>query len=207
MKTLRTARALAMIVLLIAPASVVTATPSKVAPKVSGGGVSFPINVTSTDQGTFTGSLLIRRFAAQRGQIVALGTVTGTLTDENGVSVGVLRNVVLPVTIRRVSSVSTEKQSGASSEQVSMRKVSLQEGCQVLHLEIGPVNLNLAGLAVNLSGVAFDIAGEPGPVGDLVCAILDLLGNVAAVVNLLNALLGLLTGLVGGIVGGLGGVG
>ena len=38
-----------------------------------------------------------------------------------------------------------------------------------------------------------------------VCAVSDLLGNVAGLVNLLNSLLGLLTGLLGGLTGGLGG--
>ena len=45
------------------------------------------------------------------------------------------------------------------------------------------------------------------PLGDLVCAASDLLGNVAGVVNLLNSLLGVVTGLLGGLTGGLAGIG
>ncbi len=191
--------------LLLSPLSAVKATPAE-DDRNPGGAISFPITVTSTDHGTFTGSLTIRRFAAERDQIVALGTVAGTLTDQNGVRTGVLRNVVLPVTIQRSSPVST-RQPQASSQPVLIRKASLQQGCQVLHLGFGPVNLNIGGLVVNFSGITFDINGEPGPVGDLVCAILNLVGNVARLVNLLNQLLGLLTGLVGGLGGGLGGVG
>ena len=44
------------------------------------------------------------------------------------------------------------------------------------------------------------------PLGDLVCAASDLLGNVAAIVNLLNSILGLVTGLLGGLTGGIGGI-
>jgi hypothetical protein len=60
--------------------------------------------------------------------------------------------------------------------------------------------VNLLGFQVSLGAATLHIAGESGtPLGDLVCSISSLLGNVAAVVNLLNRLLSLLTGLLGGI--------
>jgi len=39
-----------------------------------------------------------------------------------------------------------------------------------------------------------------------VCSVSDLLGNVAAIVDLLNSILGLVTGLLGGLLGGIGGI-
>ena len=62
------------------------------------------------------------------------------------------------------------------------------------------------GLQVTLDPVALTVTGAAGtPVGDLVCAAEDLLGNVAGLVNVLNNLLGLLTGLLGGATAGLAG--
>jgi len=59
-------------------------------------------------------------------------------------------------------------------------------------------------VAVRSGGQLLSIRGTP--LGDLVCAASDLLGNVAGLVNLLNGILGLLTGLLGGLTGGLGGL-
>jgi hypothetical protein len=80
------------------------------------------------------------------------------------------------------------------------------ESCAVLNVALGPNTVDLLGFRVALSGVTLDLAGARGtPVGELVCAASDLLGNVAGLVNLLNSILGLVTGLLGGLTGGLGG--
>ena len=71
--------------------------------------------------------------------------------------------------------------------------------CQILHLELGPLDLDLLGLVVHLDRVVLDITAEQGSVnllGNLLCGIAGLLdgdapGNVIA--RLLNQLLGLLS--------------
>ena len=51
--------------------------------------------------------------------------------------------------------------------------------------------------------ISLDISGDTaGPLGHLVCTILDTLNNVIGLVDLLNQLLGLLTGLLGAIIPG-----
>ena len=80
------------------------------------------------------------------------------------------------------------------------------ETCPVLNVALGPHTVDLLGFQVALSAVTLDLTGVVGtPLGDLVCAASDLLGNVAGLVNLLNSILGLVTGLLGGLTGGLGG--
>jgi hypothetical protein len=60
--------------------------------------------------------------------------------------------------------------------------------------------VNLLGFQVSLGAVTLDLAGTSGtPLGDLVCQISAVLGDVAAVVKLLNSLLSSLTGLLGGL--------
>jgi len=77
-----------------------------------------------------------------------------------------------------------------------------QETCPILHLAIGPINLNLLGLVVTTQPIVIDIVAVPGPgnlLGNLLCAIAGLLdpggtlsGLLAQLVALLNQLLGAL---------------
>jgi hypothetical protein len=65
--------------------------------------------------------------------------------------------------------------------------------CQILHLEIGPVDLNLLGLMVHLDRVVLDITAQSGSgnlLGNLLCAVARLLDQ-----NPLDAILADLTDL------------
>ncbi|MEU4393228.1 hypothetical protein [Kribbella sp. NPDC023855] len=80
--------------------------------------------------------------------------------------------------------------------------------CPILHLELGPLDLNLLGLHVHLNEVVLDITAIPGPgnlLGNLLCAIAGLLDGVDLgsvlgdlLQNLIDALIRLLEGLGGG---------
>lgn len=126
--------------------------------------------------GTFNGTLNITRFAVQNGQLVAHGLLSGTLTNAAGTVVGTVTNV--PVTI----------------------PLAAAGTCQILHLTLGPLDLNLLGLMVHLDRVVLDITAQQGPgnlLGNLLCAIANLLNNPGAgalhgVANLLNRILALL---------------
>jgi len=69
--------------------------------------------------------------------------------------------------------------------------------CQILHLELGPLDLDLLGLEIHLDRVVLDITAQSGPgnlLGNLLCGIAGLLdsgGPLTTIVNLLNQLLGL----------------
>jgi len=77
--------------------------------------------------------------------------------------------------------------------------------CPILHLELGPLDLNLLGLRVQLNQVVLDITAIPGPgnlLGNLLCAIAGLLDGVDLsgilgnlLQNLIDALIRLLQGL------------
>ena len=90
---------------------------------------------------------------------------------------------------------------GSQGAAASNSLVAQQATCQVLHLEVGAVNLNVLGLQVTTLPIAIDLSGDSAaPLGNLVCTILDTLNNVVGLVDLLNQLLGVLTGLVGGLI-------
>jgi hypothetical protein len=81
--------------------------------------------------------------------------------------------------------------------------------CPILHLDLGPLDLNLLGLRVQLNQVVLDITAIPGPgnlLGNLLCAVAGLLDGGAAgnllgnlLQNLIDALIRLLEGIGGGV--------
>jgi hypothetical protein len=148
--------------------------------------LSFPVNVVSADQGTFVGTLKIARFAVDNGTLVASGILSGTLTDENAVQTAIFRTVTVPVNLPGMA------RSAAAGG----------IGCEILHLELGPLDLDLLGLVVHLDRVVLDITAVPGAgnlLGNLLCAIVGLLdgSNLGRLADLLNQLLAVLGGLLG----------
>src|SRR5215218_7884206 len=135
-------------------------------------GVMFPVNFSST-LGSFAGVFDVTRFAVQNGQLVAIGTLTGVVRDATGALVGnVSQALTLPVLLGPTSGT-----------------------CQILHLELGPLDLNLLGLMVHLDQVVLDITAQQGPgnlLGNLLCAIAGLLdagGPLDGIARLLNQIL------------------
>jgi len=137
-----------------------------------GGSVTVPVTFQSAT-GAFQGAYEITRFAVQGGQLVAVGNLTGTVTDAAGAAVGnVSQALTLPV-------------------------ANITGTCQILHLELGPLDLNLLGLRVQLNRVVLDITAQQGGglLGDLLCAVANLLNNnspLNAIASLLNQILGAL---------------
>lgn len=136
-------------------------------------GVQIPINFTSPN-GAFTGVFNLTRFVVRNGQLAAVGTLTGTVTNAAGQTVGaIVRNVTLSL-------------------------ITINATCDILHLELGPIDLNLLGLVVHVDKIVIDIDAQSGPgnlLGNLLCAIANLLntnGPLAGLVTLLNQLLGAL---------------
>jgi hypothetical protein len=154
--------------------------------------------------GTFIGSATINRFEVRDGEIVAIGLVRGTLRRGNRIVGTVLKGeVTWPVALRTGGVLAITGPAPTARIQPAAWTLA-QDVCPVLDLSLGPVTVNVLGIDLTLAPIALDLHGEAGtPLGGLVCAISDLLGNVVGLVNVLNAILGLLTGLLGGI-GGLG---
>ncbi len=121
----------------------------------------------------YSGTFTLQKFVIQNGQLMAVGTVTATATNTvTGAVDTVTKQVTIPVTA-----------SGS---------------CQILHLELGPINLDLLGLQITTNKIVLDITAQSGPgnlLGNLLCGIAGLLDSNTingALVNLLNQLLALL---------------
>ena len=179
--------------------------------------VTVPASGTFARGGEFTGTITINRFEQRGDHVVAIGFVNGALS-RGGRTLGsaVVGEVTWPVAIRVGGQVLASAPAGRSAGPIpaSYRAegrlpasmLIAQEGCQVVNVALGALDLDVLGVQLHLDPVALNLAGAVGTaLGDLVCAVSDLIGNVAGLVNLLNSILGLLTGLLGGLTGGLGG--
>jgi len=154
--------------------------------------VKLPVSGTFAGGGQFSGNLVINRFEQRGNDIVAIGFVSGVLSrGSKTLGTGLAGEVTWPV------SLSTGGTMHAASATIRPQATP----CSVLSISLGAQDINLLGFDVAVGATTLNLSGQAGPLGDLVCSIEDLLGNVAGVVNLLNSLLGLLTGLLGGLTG------
>ena len=154
------------------------ALPAALAQGPSNRTITIPVTGTFTDAlggtGRFVGTVNVQRFARDNGQIVAVGTLTGTLTNSLGTVIGSI--------VRTISLI--------------VNAAATQASCEILHLELGPLDLNLLGLVVHLDRIVLDITAVPGAgnlLGNLLCAVANLLnagGPLQQIVNLLNQILG-----------------
>jgi hypothetical protein len=161
--------------------------------------VRLPIAGTAIGHGkdTFTGTLSIERFAVRGDKIVAVGMVTGRVLDKSGNARGtaVVGQVEVPVQV-----------GSAPSAAASSRMALAAASCDVLHLDLGAINLNLLGVQFVTTPITLDLTATSdagGVLGQLICTALETVGNVVDLVGVLNSILSLLTGLLGGLTGGL----
>lgn len=137
------------------------------------GSITQPVTGTAANGSTFNGAYTITRFAQSNGQLTAIGTLSGTLTNALGQTVGTVTNVPVQIPVT------------ATTTAV----------CSVLHLNLGPLDLNLLGLVVHLNTVVLDITAVPGSgnlLGNLLCSVTHLLDNggpLTGITNLLNQIL------------------
>jgi len=131
--------------------------------------LTVPVTGTAVGGGgTFAGTFQLQKFATdQAGQLVATGVLSGILTTATGATTSILRTITLPAAVGDTT-------------------------CQILHLDLGPLNLDLLGLQVNLSRIVLDITAQAGAgnlLGNLLCGVANLLNDPTSLAKLLNSIL------------------
>jgi hypothetical protein len=161
----------------VAALALTTAVTAEAAPPAAGTPLTATLTGTATDAsgavvGTVNSVFDITSFSNQNGQLTANGTLTSTITNT---ATGAVQTVTQPLSA----------------------PITANGTCQILHLDLGPLDLNLLGLKVHLNEVVLDITAQSGPgnlLGNLLCAVAHLLDNPAAptsgLAGLLNNLLG-----------------
>ncbi|MGH2788298.1 MAG: hypothetical protein ACRDJV_10360 [Actinomycetota bacterium] len=110
---------------------------------------------TTDDGEKFRGRMDIRRFVAEGGEIVAVGLLDGRMRDASGETIGTV-----------------------TDKRVRMPVSAITAKCDILHLELGPLDLDILGLVVHINRIVIDIDAVPGAgnlIGNLLCAIAHLL--------------------------------
>jgi hypothetical protein len=166
--------AMASVFALMATFAAFTPQLATAAPPHSSSPLVIPVTGSGT-AGTLNGTFTLTGFALQNGQLVANGILAGTVTNGAGAANSLLQTVTAAVTSTATSS------------------------CTILHLVLGPINLNILGLQVTTNQIVLDISAIPGPgnlLGNLLCDIANLLNNPnATLIGLLNNLVTVLRGL------------
>jgi hypothetical protein len=172
-------------------------------------------NVTGTvkqgkKQGTFEGTFTIQRFRSVDDKLVAVGTLDGVVTFDDGKTRDITkRGVAIPVDLDASHASSSTPGGGCGcrgaapaiqidelQESVNPGPVSLLKqpplptSCDVLNLVLGPLDLNLLGLEIHLNQVLLDIVANPagGLLGGLLSILCGL--NLSSLTDLLGLLLG-----------------
>lgn len=165
-----------------APASAAPPAPAPAASASTADATKVKSTVTGTasDGSAFAGTFTPTSFQVQDGVLTATGVVEGTLTSATGTA------TAIPAT-----EVTTAVTNG-----VEKTLAGSNVACDVVNLDLGPLNLNVLGLVIDLNQIQLDITAVPGAgnlVGNLLCAVAGLLdGNgTSGLANLLNRLLGL----------------
>jgi len=124
------------------------------------------INTFVSGIGGFVGTFTLTGTQVVNGVLSAVGTLTGNVLGPTGAVLG------------------TANQSITAPLQVS-------GSCQILSLTIGPIHLNLLGLVIDLNQIVLNITAVPGAgnlLGNLLCAVANLLNQGGPLSNLLNQL-------------------
>lgn len=177
---------------IVSPLSAEAAKPNK--------GLNIPVSgpvvdsTTGAAAGTVAGTLTITKFKHQNGGIVAVGSFAGSITDLAGVPHQV--NQAISVPVQSINGQSLTTATNASTDAVTAAV------CPILDLVLGPLHLDLLGLVVDLNQVHLAITADSGPgnlLGNLLCAVANLLNGGSPLASLLNQLTNLLNQILGAL--------
>jgi hypothetical protein len=135
-----------------------------------------------------TGVFTPLHFTKRHGRVFVRGLVQGVVHETDGT-----RTTFAQLRTIRVRSIN-----GTPAHRRPM--ATQQVNCDILHLVLAPLDLNLLGLKVHLDRVVLDVVGQSGAgnlLGNLLCSITHLLdgglgGVLGQLTNLLNRVLGAL---------------
>lgn len=137
---------------------------------------SLPVSGALEDGGTFDGTVTDLHATEVDGEPAISGVLEGTATRADGTTEAVTQSFTAPTALQ------------------------VEDGCQILFLDLGPIFLDVLGLQVDLSEIVLDItavAGAGNLLGNLLCAVAGLLdgpllgGLLGQLVDILNQIFGI----------------
>jgi hypothetical protein len=162
------------------------AEPTTVAQSPAGSVVSNIVSGTTASGLDVTGYFTPLKFRRVGDQMRVRGLVSGTIQRADG-AVKTF-DVIRTMRVRSITQTGDPATAAKAGQAVQAAAV-----CDILHLVLGPLDLNLLGLRIQLNRVVLDITAITGALlGDLLCAISGLLngGLLGQLRDLLNQILG-----------------
>ena len=166
----------AMTLPLGAAALAATAVPAAAQPRTTQSLTSV-LNTFVPGVGGFVGTLTLNSVQVVNGVLSAVGTLAGNVLGPTGAVLGTV-------------------------SQLATMPLQVSGSCEILTLTLGPLHLDLLGLVIDLNQVVLNITAVPGAgnlLGNLLCAVANLLNAGGPLSNLLNQLAALLNQILGAL--------
>ena len=162
------------------------------------GKMTAPITGSTADGRLVKGSFTPTGFSVVGDTLMATGTMQGRILG-HGAPAAFEQQVTTPV--QAVNGTPATAGSLAARDLAAAPAAALGS-CDILHLDLGPLNLDLLGLQVHLDRVVLDIVAQSGAgnlLGNLLCAVAGLLdgGPLGGLLAQLQALLSQILGQLG----------
>jgi hypothetical protein len=167
-------------------------TPGAVDQKVQQKALVKPVTGT-VDGASFAGQLRVTQFVAKDNKIFAVATITDVTGNISAAAVDAIQGGSYQLPVELSQDAASLSGDGSKSEALVT--------CDVLFLQLGPLDLDLLGLVLHLDQVVLDLNAESAPgnlLGNLLCAITALLDpvsflqNILQIVTLLNEIIDLI---------------
>jgi hypothetical protein len=146
--------------------------------------LSKTVNLTGNK--SFKGTYTIDRFTTRNGKLVAVGKVRGTLR-KGGKTRRVSKNaVIMPASVAGAGPATLPVPPARASQ-----LPNIPTACEILNLTLGPITLDLLGLVVRTNQINVRIDAVPGGgnlLGNLLCAVTNLLNPTSALGQLTGAI-------------------
>ena len=163
--------------------------------------VKAPIKGVAENGRKVRGSFTPTEFTVVDGVLNVTGDLEGRFVGK-GKPKSFSKQITTPVQAVNGSQVAAPATRGMSAPAAAAPGVAAAPGsCDILNLDLGPLNLDILGLQVNLQRVVLDIVAQSGAgnlLGNLLCAVAGLLdggplaGLLGQLSTLLNQILGIL---------------
>ena len=162
-------------------------TTQKVVASTPQGKLSSRVVGTTANGRQVTGSFVPVRFVKRDGKVKVRGMINGVIHNADG-------------STRTFSAMRTMRVKSINGTPVRAGRTAERATCDILHLTLAPLDLDLLGLRVHLDRVVLDIVAATGAgnlLGNLLCAVTGLLdgglgGLLGRLTDLLNRILALL---------------
>jgi len=159
----------------------------------------FDVSGATAGGAKFTGKLRIMKFEVVQGapnKLMANGHLSGKFRNLAGEVIATLDEAAFTTEVKAIN----PSGGAARASGVTAQAIPPPEGCTILHLVLSPLQLNLLGLFLTIvDTITLDLTAVPGGglLGDLLCAVTNLLANLdlAALLGNLPLLGQLLTAL------------